>query len=174
MTPNPGTLGSTNANRLDERTDTFSSMLATELDPDEVANGVWHDDLLTLGARLRSCFGNMVTLDKSLPGYLVHGAGDLPVTVTCPLEARSADNVRMACLVAPIVTDTPGLWQFLLRENARLKFVRLSFDDGFVWADYQLPFRAACGPFLETGIMTIANAARSLRSELLSIEKAEC
>jgi hypothetical protein len=173
MTPNTGTLGSSNAHLRDERTDTFSSMLATELDPDEVANGVWHDDLLTLGGRLRSCFGNMVTLDKSLPGYLVHGADERPVTVTCPLEATLADNVRMACLVAPVLSGTPGLWQFLLRENARLKFVRLSFDDGVVWADYQLPFRAACGPFLETGILAVANAARSLRSELWSIEKPE-
>ncbi len=173
MTPNHGTLGKTNASHLDDRTDVFSSMLEAELDLDEVASGAWHDDLLTVGSRLRSCFGNMVVLDKSLPGYLVHGAGDIPVTVTCPVEAQSADNVRMACQVAPILAETPGLWQFLLRENARLKFVRLSFDDGYVFADYQLPFRAACGPFLETGVLAVASAAKSLRSELLSIEKVE-
>jgi hypothetical protein len=172
MTPDPNILrGAYNLHHT-EPTDTFSSMLATELDRDEVERGVWHDDLLTLGGRLRSIFGNMVVLDKSLPGYLVNGTGEFPVTVTCPLGAESADSVRMACPIAPIVAETPGLWQFLLRENARLKFVRLSLDEGSLWADYQLPFRAACGPFLEMGVVEVGKVAQSLCSELLSIDRA--
>ena len=166
MTPDPSSLHS---DHRVEPTDTFSAMLAPELDQDEVKRGVWHDDLLTVGGRLRSIFGNMVVLDKSLPGYLVYGAGKLPVTVTCPLEVESADSVRMACPIEPAPTETPGLWQFLLRENARLKFVRLSLDEGYLWADYQLPFRAACGPFLETGVVAVGKTAQSLRSELSSL-----
>ena len=136
------------------------------LGEDDLATGIWRDDFLTLGGRLRSVYGTQVALDEATAAYVVSVAAGIDVRVTCSSESPRAETVRVACPVALLADADTGLWQFALRENARLQLARLSFDGGKLWADYELPFDIACGRPLEAGVSAVARAAEGLRREL--------
>jgi hypothetical protein len=136
------------------------------LDAEDQDKTIWRDDFLTLGGRLRSIYGNHVALDEVMSAYVVSIAAGISVRITCSAEEPRAETVRVACPVAPISEADAGLWHFALRENARLQLARLSFDDGSLWADYELPFDIACGRPLQAGVTAVGKAAQSLSREL--------
>lgn len=144
--------------------------LIDEADATEVAHGAWADEFLTLGGRLRPIYGNDLTLDATSPAYLVRVAGDRIVELSCPPLERGAPIVRARCAVGAVAPETPGLWQFALRENARMRLARLSFDQGTLWADYELPLAAAHGPILHTAVSAVAAAAAGLVVELACLQ----
>jgi hypothetical protein len=136
------------------------------LDEEDRASEVWRDEFLTLGGRLRAIYGNHVRLDEAVKAYVVSVAAGVAVRVTCSAETPRAETVRVACEVASLTEADTNLWQFALRENARLQLARLSYDHGALWADYELPFEIACGRPLQAGVTAVGKVAASLGSEL--------
>ena len=139
--------------------------IARMLDLDDVDSKLWRDDFLALGSRLRNLYDTQVTIDEDTCAYVVAMRG-LEVRVTCTDEEPRAEVVRITCAVASLAEADTHLWQFALRENARLQLARLSFDRGTLWADYDLPFRVANGEPLQAGLSAVARLAESLGREL--------
>ena len=129
------------------------------------APAAWGDDFLALGGRLRPIYGTQVAHDEVSPAYVVSAsASTIEVSV---VERPDRDStVRMASRVIDVERATAAIWELAMRENARLRLARLSVRDGVLWADYELPFRAACGPILHAGIAAVGRAAARLRGEL--------
>jgi hypothetical protein len=144
---------------------TSLASLPETVDRDELAAGLWRDDVLALGSRLRAVYGNAVTLDRDVGGYVVSCGGGVDVRVTCTTDPERP-GVRAACALVELMSDSVGLWQFALRENARLRLARLGWEDGLLVVEYELPWFAACGKVLEAGVSAVAHAARGLRREL--------
>jgi hypothetical protein len=141
--------------------------LLDDLPRHEVESGAWHDDFLVLGHRLRVAYGNTLTLDKETPAYYVSYAGHIAVSVTCPVNVEHADSVRIASVLVAVPSQMQGIFEFALRENARVKLVRISFDGAELWVDYELPFTAAHSPALSAGVSAVGWTARRLRRELV-------
>jgi len=136
-----------------------------ELDAAEVASGIWHDDFLILGSRLKDIYGEDIDLDRDAPAYLVSSRADF-VSVSCPVHLERADRVRAACPIVPIPDEPAGLFEFSLRENAVLPLVKLSLESGWLVASYELPFAVAGTLSLRSAVSVVSWAARSLRPEL--------
>jgi hypothetical protein len=139
------------------------------LDTEEVDRGLWHNDFLALGSRLRLIYGHQVALDKTSVAYRVSVTDHTTVRVTCPVDSDVADTVQAACPVLAIAGQPAGIWEFAMRENAQLQLVRLSFDGEQLWVDYQLPFVVAAGHALQAAVSEVGKVARRLRAELIPI-----
>jgi hypothetical protein len=139
---------------------------ALDLAPQEAESGAWHDDFLILGSRLGAIYGGELALDERAPAYLVPYDPDFTVSISCPVDAARADSVRASCPILALPDDTKGIFEFALRENGELPLVRLSFKDGLLMADYELPFVAAGIPALRSAVSAVGWVARRLRPEL--------
>ncbi len=122
----------------------------------------WRDDVLALGGRLRAVYGNAVQLEPTLATYRVGH----DVTVSCSAQDAPLHTVCFAALVS----DGPELarnWRSVLREGHHCQLAWLACDQkGRLGAFYELPFAAACGPFLQAGVTAVGRAARSVRRNL--------
>jgi hypothetical protein len=143
-----------------------------DLGPAETESGAWHDDFLLLGSRLRPSFGDAMTVDRGAPAYVVSYTPEIAVCVTCQVDAPRADTVRIWCPLIEISDQAEGLFQFALRENARLALARLGFERGQLLADYELPFAGAGVPALRAAVDAVGWAAQHLRPELESVYSA--
>lgn len=155
-------------NPLARNTDGFSPPIASSLDLDEeeIASGIWHDDFLILGSRLRDIYGDGLDIDQDAPSYLVPFEADFVVSVSCPVNLDRADQVRAACPIVPVPEEPEGLFEFALRENAALPLAKLSLEDDWLTVGYELPFAAAGIVSLRSAVSVVGWAARSLRPEL--------
>ena len=134
----------------------------------EIETGAWHDDFLLLGSRLRSSFGDEVTLDREAPAYVIPYTPEVAVCVACRVDVTRAETVRIWCPLIEVSGNASGLFQFALRENVRLALVRLGFERGQLTADYELPFVGAGVPALRAAVDAVGWAAQHLRPELES------
>lgn len=137
-----------------------------ELDEEEVASGIWHDDFLILGSRLRDTYGDCLDVDRDVPAYLVPFEADLVVSVGCPIHLERADRVRVVCPIVPVPDEPAGFFEFALRESATLPLAKLSLEGDWLAAGYELPFAAAGTFALRSAVSVVGWAARSLRPEL--------
>lgn len=126
----------------------------------------WDDRFVVLGARLRAIYGNQVRIERCDESYLVELASGTTVRVTCSIEAVPGPVVRVFCVVLGEANVVDSLMEFALRENARLRLARLCVVGTALAVDYELPFAAACGPFLDAAVTAVARTGRALRTEL--------
>jgi hypothetical protein len=145
-----------------------SRPLCTMLDltPEELETGAWHDDFLALGHRLRTTYGNQLTLNERAPAYEISLPRDVVVIASCPVVEECAGTVRIAAPVRPVSGEMSALFEFAVRENAELQLARLSFSDETLWVEYQLPFCAAHAPALQAAVTAVGATAARLRREL--------
>lgn len=138
-----------------------------ELDPDERASGIWDQDFLALGSRLRPIYGNDVSIASAPAAYRITLANALTVSVTCPPHGSGDARVRVSASVLDLAgVDLPGIFEFALRENADLQLARLAARDGWLVAEHELPLRGTGIPAFEASVGAVAGAARKLRAEL--------
>jgi hypothetical protein len=137
-----------------------------QLGDDAVRSGAWHDDFLILGSRLRSIYGDELELNEDAPAYAIPYTAEIAVSVTCPVDVERADRVRAACPVLALADAGAGVFEFALRENAKLPLARLLLEDGWLAVDYELPFVAAGIPALRTAVSVVGWAASCLQREL--------
>lgn len=129
-------------------------------------SGAWHDDFLILGSRLREIWGDALEIDEETPAYLFSHADGVTISVTCPVGAGRSESIRISSPVLTIPADARGIFEFALRENAELPLARLSFNEGQLVADHELPFVGGGIDALRASIEAVAWAVRVLRPEL--------
>jgi hypothetical protein len=139
-----------------------------DLPPEAVASGAWHDDFLILGSRLRQIWGDELEIDEEAPAYVVPYADGFAIAVTCAVDVERAESVRISCPILAITDGAVGIFEFALRENAELPLARLSFRDGWLVAEHELPFSATGIPALGASIEAVGWTARRLRPELVA------
>jgi hypothetical protein len=140
-----------------------------DLDSAERASGIWHDDFLWLGSRVRPIYGNRVAIGTDPPAYLISFPGQLVVSVTCPLDGERAQCARASARVLEFEqVPVAGIFEFAMRENAELTLARLCLRDGWLVAEHELALCGACIPALEASVSAVALAATVLRAEIAS------
>lgn len=140
-----------------------------ELDSAERESGIWHDDFLWLGSRLRPTYGNRVAIATDPPSYVISFPGLLTVNVSCPLDGERARCVRASARVLEFEqVAVAGIFEFAMRENAELTLARLVARDGWLMAEHDLALCGACIPALEASVSAVALASKTLRAELAS------
>jgi hypothetical protein len=137
------------------------------LDAADRESGVWHDDFLWLGSRLRQVYGNRITIAVQPPTYQVSFPNEVVVSVSCPLDNGRAQCIRIS---APVIdlshVAVPGIFEFVLRENADLNLARIGLRDGWLVAEHELAVCGACVPALEASASAVRSVASKLKIEL--------
>lgn len=136
------------------------------LDASDRESGIWHDDFLWLGSRLRPIYGNRIAIASDPPAYLVSFPDNLAVSVTCPPDGGHTQRARMSAPVIELQRLVAGVFEFAMRENVELALARLSVIDGWLVAEHELAFCGACIPALEASVSAVASTATRLRREI--------
>lgn len=137
--------------------------------PVDAGDPIWRDEFLALGGNLRIIYGNQMTLDEALKAYVISFSAGIAIRVTCSGSGLSGNTVRFASPIIEITQETTGLWQFAMRENARLQLARLSFDEGVLWVDYEIPADFAYGRPLQIAATAVGSAALTLINEFSNL-----
>jgi hypothetical protein len=136
--------------------------LLGELDGMELDGGAWHEDFLTLGARLRGAYGNAVMLDESAPAYFVACGEDVLVSVTCQVDQEHPETVVVAAPAGSLDRSDSGIFERLLELNGQLTLTRLSLRERDLWTECEVPFVAAHALSLERMVGAVARTVRDL------------
>jgi hypothetical protein len=136
--------------------------LLGELGEIKLDGGAWHEDFLTLGARLRVAYGNAVMLDESVPAYFVACGRDVLVSVTCQVDQEHPDTVLVAAPAGSLYQPAPQIFERLLALNGELSLTRLSLHQHDLWAEGEVPFVAAHAPALTRVVTAVAGTVRDL------------
>jgi hypothetical protein len=136
--------------------------LLGELDGVELDGGAWHEDFLTLGARLRGAYGNAVMLDESAPAYFVACGSNVLVSVTCQVDQDHPETVLVAAPAGSLERSSPSICERLLELNGRLTLTHLSLRERDLWIEYEMPYFVAHAPSLERAVGAVARTVRDL------------
>jgi hypothetical protein len=139
------------------------------LDQRERDSGLWDEDFLWLGSRLRPIYGNCVSLGEDPPAYLVSFPRNLTVSVGCVNQRGEDPRVRVWAHLIELELCAPGIFQFALRENAELTLARLAVRQQWLTVEHELPFCGACIPALDASILAVAGTVARLRGELHAV-----
>lgn len=121
-----------------------------ELDDDEVESGLWHDALLTLGARLRPVYGNAVELDARAVAYVVTVSG-ARVFLTCTAPSVEDALVSISCRIPEYGRESPLPAECCSGEKPEA-----------IEYNQEIPLVDAFGPDLRRRIEVVRDSARSI------------